>query len=94
MRRALQKFLRLRDEWNVPIFMGEGGENNKEWYSGAFALYEELDISWNFWTYKKMDTTNSMVSVNKPKEWDRCWLNIWKKELSSCCQVMQVRSCQ
>jgi len=67
---SLQKFLRLRDEWNVPIFMGEGGENNKEWYSGAFALYEELDISWNFWTYKKMDTTNSMVSVNKPKDWD------------------------
>jgi endoglucanase len=61
----------LRDEWNVPIFMGEGGENNKEWYSGAFAMYEELDISWNFWTYKKMDTTNSMVSVNKPKHWDR-----------------------
>jgi endoglucanase len=68
---SLSKFLRLRDEWNVPIFMGEGGENNKEWYSGAFALYEELDISWNFWTYKKMDTTNSMVSIIKPKDWDK-----------------------
>ncbi|PKM64137.1 MAG: glycoside hydrolase, partial [Firmicutes bacterium HGW-Firmicutes-20] len=44
---SLEKFLRFRDEWNVPIFMGEGGENNKEWYSGAFAMYEELDISWN-----------------------------------------------
>jgi endoglucanase len=68
---SLSKFLRLRDEWDVPIFMGEGGENNKEWYSGAFALYEELDISWNFWTYKKMDTTNSMVSIIKPKDWDK-----------------------
>jgi endoglucanase len=67
---SLNKFLLKRDEWNVPIFMGEGGENNKEWYSGAFAMYEELDISWNFWTYKKMDTTNSMVSINKPKGWN------------------------
>ncbi|MDP3305618.1 MAG: cellulase family glycosylhydrolase [Erysipelotrichaceae bacterium] len=68
---SLSKFLFKRDEWDVPIFMGEGGENNKEWYSGAFAMYEDLDISWNFWTYKKMDTTNSMVSIIKPKDWDR-----------------------
>lgn len=68
---SLSKYLDLRDQWNVPIFMGEGGENNKEWYCGAFAMYEDLDISWNFWTYKKMDTTNSMVSVNKPAHWHR-----------------------
>jgi hypothetical protein len=81
---SLNKFLLKRDEWNVPIFMGEGGENNKEWYSGAFAMYEELDISWNFWTYKKMDTTNSMVSVIKPKHWNRLVEHMEKgTELSS-----------
>lgn len=68
---SLKKYLDLREKWDVPIFMGEGGENNKEWYCGAFAMYEDLDISWNFWTYKKMDTTNSMVSVRRPKEWHR-----------------------
>jgi endoglucanase len=68
---SIQSFLDLREKWDVPIIMGEGGENNKEWYSGAFAMYEDLSISWNFWTYKKMDTTNSMASIKRPKGWNR-----------------------
>jgi endoglucanase len=68
---SIKSFLDLRERWNVPIIMGEGGENNKEWYTGAFAMYEDLSISWNFWTYKKMETTNSMVSIRKPKHWQR-----------------------
>lgn len=68
---SIRKFLDKRDEWKVPIFMGEGGENNAEWYTGAFRLYEDHDISWNFWTWKKMDCTNSPCSVAKPQGWDR-----------------------
>ncbi|MFC5529706.1 cellulase family glycosylhydrolase [Cohnella yongneupensis] len=67
---SIQKFLDKRDEWDVPIFMGEGGENNKDWYAGAFRLYEDHDISWNFWTWKKMDTDNSPCSIRKPKGWE------------------------
>lgn len=66
---SIRPYLDKRDEWNVPIFMGEGGENNKEWYAGAFRLFEDHRISWNFWTWKKMDTTNSPCSINKPKDW-------------------------
>ncbi|MWC28622.1 cellulase family glycosylhydrolase [Paenibacillus sp. MMS18-CY102] len=68
---SIQKFLDKRDEWNVPIYMGEGGENNIEWYIGAFRLYEDHDISWNFWTWKKLDTINSPCSVNMPEGWDK-----------------------
>lgn len=67
---SIQDFLDLRERLEVPLFMGEGGENNVDWYTGAFHLYDSLDISWNFWTYKKMDNTNSLISVDKPKEWD------------------------
>lgn len=66
---SIQAYLDKREEWNVPIFMGEGGENNKEWYSGVFRLYEDHNISWNFWTWKKMDTENSPCSVIKPVQW-------------------------
>jgi len=66
---SIQPFLDKREAWNVPIFMGEGGENNCDWFTGAFRLYEDHDISWNFWTWKKMDCTNSPYSVDMPDGW-------------------------
>lgn len=66
---SIQVYLDKREEWNVPIFMGEGGENNKEWYVGAFRLFEDHNISWNFWTWKKIDTDNSPCSINLPEGW-------------------------
>ncbi|BBI35411.1 cellulase family glycosylhydrolase [Cohnella abietis] len=66
---SIQVYLDKRAEWNVPIYMGEGGENNKEWYAGAFRLFEDHDISWNFWTWKKMGKDNSPCSVNIPSGW-------------------------
>ncbi|MEF2964482.1 cellulase family glycosylhydrolase [Paenibacillus sp. M1] len=66
---SIQQFLDKREEWNVPIFMGEGGENNLEWYVGAFGMYEDLKVSWNFWTWKKIDTNNSPCSIRKPANW-------------------------
>ncbi|RJE88790.1 glycoside hydrolase family 5 protein [Paenibacillus sp. 1011MAR3C5] len=68
---SIAQYLELRDKWNVPIFMGEGGENNKDWYTGAFQLFEDHRISWNFWTWKKLDTTNSPCSIRRPEGWER-----------------------
>ncbi|KIL40441.1 glycoside hydrolase [Gordoniibacillus kamchatkensis] len=68
---SIRVYLDKREAWKVPIFMGEGGENNKDWYAGAFRLFEDHGISWNFWTWKKMDTDNSPCSVKKPAEWQR-----------------------
>ncbi len=66
---SIARYLELRDKWNVPIFMGEGGENNKDWYTGAFRLFEDHEISWNFWTWKKLGTTNSPCSIRIPEGW-------------------------
>ncbi|QGQ93990.1 glycoside hydrolase family 5 protein [Paenibacillus psychroresistens] len=66
---SIQTYLDQRVKWNVPIFMGEGGENNKEWYAGAFRLFEDHNISWNFWTWKKMGKNNSPCSVIIPEGW-------------------------
>lgn len=68
---SIQKYLDLREEWNVPIFMGEGGENNPQWYTGAFRLFEDHNISWNFWTWKKMNTQNSPFSIRMPEGWEK-----------------------
>jgi len=67
---SIQAYLDGREKWNAPIFMGEGGENNKDWYAGAFRLFEDHGISWNFWTWKKLERDNSPCSVRRPCGWE------------------------
>lgn len=67
---SLGPYLQTRADLQVPIFMGEGGENNLGWYYAVFKLYDQLDISFNFWTYKKMATHNSLVSFRAPDRWN------------------------
>lgn len=66
---SLQEFIRQADRLKVPLFMGEGGENNCDWYTTIFPLYEHLKISWSFWSYKKMDCTNSPITFEIPEGW-------------------------
>ncbi|MDR1688622.1 MAG: glycoside hydrolase family 5 protein [Clostridiales bacterium] len=68
---SLKHFFQARSELSLPLFMGEGGENNTNWYTAVFPLYEKLNISWSFWSYKKMDNTNSPITFPVPDGWDR-----------------------
>lgn len=55
----------------VPLWMGEGGENNLEWYTHLFPALEHCDIGWCFWTYKKMETPNVPVTFPRPADWNK-----------------------
>jgi Endoglucanase len=68
---SIRPYLETRERLGAPIFMGEGGENNRAWYSGAFSLFEEYGLSWNFWTWKKMGADNSPCCVVAPRGWER-----------------------
>lgn len=68
---SIQEFLDKGGEWKVPIFMGEGGENNPDWVAGAFRLCEDHNISWNFWTWKKMGGDNSPCIIKTPSDWSK-----------------------
>lgn len=67
---GLADFIRTAESLSVPLFMGEGGENNCDWYTTAFPLYETLNISWNFWSYKKMACSNSPMTFDIPEGWN------------------------
>jgi hypothetical protein len=68
---SIGQFLAIRDKLQVPLLMGEGGENNASWYVGMFSLLRSEDISYSFWSYKKMDTHNSPISFPKPQNWQK-----------------------
>lgn len=67
---AIQEYLDFRDKHNVPIWMGESGENTDEWISSFRTLLEQHNIGWCFWPYKKLNATSCVVSINSPAEWE------------------------
>jgi len=68
-RPSIRSYLDTGLELGLPIYMGEGGENTLGWLQTAFQLYEDHDISWNFWPWKKIDTRTSPCSVDPPHGW-------------------------
>ena len=68
-RPSIQNYIDIGRELGLPVYMGEGGENNLDWIHTAFQLYEDCDISWNFWPWKKVETLTSPCSVSAPAGW-------------------------
>jgi endoglucanase len=68
-RAHIAPYLEARERLGLPIYMGEGGENNLDWLYAAHRLYEAHNIGWNFWPWKKISTSTSPVSVTPPPGW-------------------------
>jgi len=66
---AIQQYLTFRDEYNVPIWMGESGENTDEWIDSFRKLLEAHNIGWCFWPYKKLEATSCIISIKAPDDW-------------------------
>ncbi len=45
----------FRTRHNVPVFVGETGENNNDWLRQNITWMEEWGIGWAHWTYKRHD---------------------------------------
>jgi len=75
---SIQKFLDLREEFNVPLWMGESGENNVFWFKEAVRLLETNNIGWAWWNWKNMRSDTSAYSINVPEGYltlTNYWLN-------------------
>ena len=67
----IEQYIERSKQLNVPLWLGETGENSEEWFATMFFMLDQHNISWNFWPWKKMNTTNSPYSINRPKEWSK-----------------------
>jgi endoglucanase len=68
-REVIQEYLDFRDRYNVPIWLGESGENTDEWIAQFVRVLEKNDVGWCFWPYKKMQKTSAVVSFAPPAHW-------------------------
>ncbi len=57
---SIQHMLDTRDKQNVPIWLGETGENSNVWFAEAIHLLESNNIGWAWWPLKKLGHNNPM----------------------------------
>lgn len=67
---VIQEYVDFSNKYNVPLYMGESGENTYEWIDAFRRLLEKNRISWCFWTFKRLNADATIASVKKPADWD------------------------
>ncbi|RYY12444.1 MAG: glycosyl hydrolase family 5, partial [Chitinophagaceae bacterium] len=58
--------LQLREKYNMPLWLGESGENSNVWFADAIHLAESNGIGWAFWPLKKIGFNNPLQVVANP----------------------------
>jgi aryl-phospho-beta-D-glucosidase BglC (GH1 family) len=67
---VIKPYLDYQARYNVPLWLGESGENSDAWVRDFTAVLEKDQINWAFWPYKKMESSSGFVSWQKPLYWD------------------------
>jgi len=74
---TIQEIVNYRNDHNVPIWLGETGENSNVWFTDVIRLIEANNIGWAFWPMKKIENIAGVTSVKGTKGYDRL-LNYWQ----------------
>jgi hypothetical protein len=76
---ATLKFaLDLREKHNIPIWLGETGENSNVWFTELIQLLDKHNIGYAFWPMKKIDNIAGITNVKITPEYQKL-LDYWKK---------------
>lgn len=59
----IQWVINLRNNYNVPLWLGESGENSNVWFTDAISLVEKYNIGWAWWPLKKIGTVVCPLGV-------------------------------
>lgn len=73
---TMQWVLDIRNTYNVPLYLGESGENSNVWFRDAIRLLEDLGIGWAWWPMKKIESISGPLSVVKTEEYQSL-LDYW-----------------
>lgn len=60
---SIQWVLDIRDEYNVPLWFGEQGENSNVWFTDAVTLFENNNIGWSWWPMKRIENIVAPYSI-------------------------------
>lgn len=74
---TIQFALDLREKYNIPIWLGETGENSNVWFTELIQLLNKHNIGYAFWPMKKIDNIAGITNVKTTPEYEKL-LNFWK----------------
>jgi endoglucanase len=78
----IQDFVNFRDSVNLPLYMGETGENTDIWIAAWTRLMVKNNIGYHYWPYKKMGSPRCMTTIPTPGNWDSIVVFTEKPRLS------------
>ena len=58
---SIQWMINMRNSYNIPIWLGETGENSNSWFTSLIALAEQNKIGWSWWPVKKAGINNVLM---------------------------------
>lgn len=64
---SIRHILNFRRQYNVPVWLGETGENSNVWFTEAIRLFEQNNIGWSWWPLKKIGTNNPLEIKSNEK---------------------------
>jgi endoglucanase len=74
---SIKHILETREKNNVPVWLGETGENSNVWFRSCIALLEKNNIGWAWWPLKKLGNNNPL-EVKSNADYDKV-LAYWAK---------------
>ena len=60
---AIQQFLDMREKYDIPLWLGETGENANTWYTNCIRLLDKHQIGWAWWPEKQLGDQNNPLTV-------------------------------
>jgi hypothetical protein len=73
---SISGIINLRNQYNIPIWMGESGENSNVWFRDAIQLVENNGIGWAWWPEKKIGSVVNPFTIVKTSDYQTL-LNYW-----------------
>ena len=77
---TIQSYLSMSNNYNIPLWLGETGENSNHWYYEIVKLCENNNIGWNWWTHKKIEKTKRSIIKRKFRFYKKRNIKIWKRK--------------
>ncbi|GAB2796910.1 hypothetical protein GCM10027175_39770 [Hymenobacter latericoloratus] len=59
----IRNLVAFRDQWQVPVWVGETGENSNEWFAAAVQGLNAHHIGWCHWNIKRVDSGAGLLRV-------------------------------
>jgi len=71
---SISPYCRIARSHNVPIWLGEFGEDRMNWISTVISLSERMHIGWALWPWKRVDLGNdrpAIQTIKTSKSWNK-----------------------